>query len=320
MMTTRQQAPEEEEEEKKEEAAPPPPLREELVGHGALIALALVGVALYSTTYSLLQASTQTRVAASLELWLVTTHLASGVACYAVQALLGPIACVAPTQSALFLGMACTMTVLAAECTGASAYYCAMYFGGAALPQLAAVGAAAWAWIMYASSLACQTMAAIDLGGGLVASAAMALVPWVCAQSLANACGDGWRVLLCGNVKVTLTQGGTGTSITTDCGNVDSGLAMAGLGVGMLLLAWVGALLGAFLRRDVRPVTRSLTACLLGLSPYLAQSVAGADARVSPTPASYPLVAMALAACTLLYYGRSATATLTLMMRRQRSS
>ena len=282
--------------------------RAELVGHATLIVLALLGTALYSTTYSLLQTSTQTHIVAAIEMWATSTHLLSASACYVAQALFGPLPHVARTQTALFLGVACTVSLFAAACVGddGGAVYCAMYFGGAALPRFAAIGAAAWSWIMYVSSLGSQLDGTIDLGVGLVSAASAALVPWLVAQTLVGSCGDGWRLLLCSSVSVTLSRDGTQSTIQADCGNLDTGLALAGLGVGMLLLAWLGPLLGACVHRaNVRAPAHMLVACVLGCSPWVASAVASTGARVPPYTDTFCVVVSCLAASTLLPHVRA---------------
>ena len=146
-------------------------LRDELVGHSTLAVLALLGMALYSTTYSLtFMGSSSTPVVAVLEMWMVSTHLLSAGVCCVGQALVvsvfdlrHPVAHVAEAQTAMFLGVALSVTLLSASCVSSvTGNECAVYYGAAALPRFAAVGAASWSWILYAASLGCQSWSATD--------------------------------------------------------------------------------------------------------------------------------------------------------------
>ena len=138
--------------------------RDEVVGHATLAVLALLGMGLYSTTYALLYASTSTRAVATLEFFMATTHLLSASGCCLIQTLVvsilqlrAPVRFVPQAQTALFLGVAGAMCTLGGSCLGsATGAECAVYFGAAAVPRLAAVGAVVWSILLYASSLGCQ--------------------------------------------------------------------------------------------------------------------------------------------------------------------
>ena len=126
-------------------------LREELVGHCTLVLLALVGLALYAVTYSFTYAGGSTAVAV-LEMWMVSTHIASALFCAGIQlvtcTVMGtqePISRLAECQCALFLGVACAVSVLGSGCLSDRAI-CNGFYGAAALPSLAASGSIAWAW------------------------------------------------------------------------------------------------------------------------------------------------------------------------------
>lgn len=138
---------------------------------------------------------------------MVTTHLVCAAASFATQAvavslfgLSEPLPYVGDAQASFFFGMACAITVLGGACVQGGE--CGMYFGAAAVPRLAATGAIAWAWVMYASALGCQSWAmggiSIGLGGRapLTAAAAMALVPIAVETKLLSAecSGRAWCV------------------------------------------------------------------------------------------------------------------------------
>ena len=202
--------------------------REDMAAHVSLGVMALLGLALYSTTYSLLYGlmPNTTPTPAILEMWMVTTHLVvSGGGC-ALRSFFGDG--VAEAQSGVFLGVALTVTLLSVSCCGGSATDCAAFFGAAALPRFAAVGAAAWAWIMYAGALGCQTR--LDDAHPLTAAFVLAMAPWLARSMLVDTCGDAWRVRLCENVKVTLVANGTDSTIEADCSRLSLYLWVLGLG------------------------------------------------------------------------------------------
>jgi hypothetical protein len=190
-------------------------IRVELIGHSTLAVLAVLGLALYSTTYSLVYATNSSRtspIVAVLEMWMVSTHLASPMICGIVQALFAaelrfPLIHIAEAQSSLFLGMACIVTILGFNCInengGPPQYYCSAYYGAAAIPRFAAAGSIAWAWVMYVSSLGCQTMG-ISLGisgkSALTVSSTILLLPYMVASKLGSTCGgQTWTMPLCNN-------------------------------------------------------------------------------------------------------------------------
>ena len=191
-------------------------LREELIGHATLAVLGVLGIALYSLTYSLVYAgSSSTPVVAVLEMWMVTVHLASPLTCGLLQSLFSnssftAIKHVAAAQTSVFLGVACTVTIAGVGClrsgnnnnnnNGAT---CTAYFGAAAFPKFAAAGSIAWAWVMYASSLGCQ-FSSITLGlsskNSLTVATIVLLVPYLVASKLGDTCGGAtWTVPLCNN-------------------------------------------------------------------------------------------------------------------------
>jgi hypothetical protein len=125
--------------------------KEELLGHCTLGVMALMGMALYSTTYALVYATTGTSTVAVLEMWMTSTHLVCSLSSFAVQVLTvslfgqdRPLPYVGDAQAALFFGVACAVSVLGGACVQGGE--CGLFFGAAAVPQLAATGAIAWAW------------------------------------------------------------------------------------------------------------------------------------------------------------------------------
>jgi hypothetical protein len=187
-------------------------LKEELTGHATLAILALLGLALYTTTYSIVYfGSSSTPVVAVLEMWMVTVHLASPLACGLLQSLCfssSPTKHIAQAQTSLFLGMACTITVAAVDCiqqkTNLGSIHCSAYYGAAAFPKFAAAGSIAWVWVMYASSLGCQFSSIITLGlskkNSLTVASIILVVPYAMASKLGDTCGGTmWTTPLCNN-------------------------------------------------------------------------------------------------------------------------
>ena len=187
-------------------------LREELVGHCTLVMLALVGLALYSVTYSITYAG-GTTVVAILEMWMVSTQIASAVLCAGVQlvtcTVMGtqdPIPNLAESQCSLFLGIACAVSILGSACLN-DQNMCMAFYGAAALPSLAASGSIAWAWVVYVSALGCQTWeTGISLGishkGTFTVATVMALVPHSVVTKLSTTCG---KNQLCGCSATEMT-------------------------------------------------------------------------------------------------------------------
>jgi hypothetical protein len=124
--------------------------------------------------------------------------------------------------------VALIVTLLASACGGGDTKDCAAFFGAAALPRFAAMGAAAWAWIMYAGALGCQTL--LNGGHPLTAACVLAMVPWLARSMLVDTCGDPWRMCLCEGVSVTLINNGTASAIEADCSRLSLNLWVLGLG------------------------------------------------------------------------------------------
>ena len=243
--------------------------RDELVGHATLAVLSLLGMGLYSGTYALVYASSssgaeKTGVAvATLEFWMASVHLLSAVGCCACQALAmsmlqltTAVPHVAEAQTTLFLGVAAAVTTLSLGCVGGeSGVECAVYYGAAAVPRLASVGAVVWSLLLYASSLGCQAWwgggggeggGGLSLGlrggAGITATAVMGTVPWVIQGALVRTCGDAWRVHLCAAVRIQVDANVTTSTVTADCTHIDRSLTVSICGALVaLLLAWCAA-------------------------------------------------------------------------------
>jgi hypothetical protein len=179
--------------------------KDELVGFCTLAIMGLLGMALYSGTYSLIYASVgiSEPPVAILEMWMSSTHLFCAVGCCVLQGLYAglfkqrqALPHLAEAQTALFLGMACAITILGNSCLQ-SGDSCATYYGAASFPRLAAAGSIAWGWVMYVSALGCQAWErGISLGfngaEGLTASAVMLTLPGTVRSKLRDVCGDAW--------------------------------------------------------------------------------------------------------------------------------
>ena len=176
--------------------------REQMVGLCTLAAMALLGMALYSGTYSMIYASIGISVptVAILEMWMTSVHLFAAVGCCLLQGLYAgvlnkrdvAIPHLADAQTALFLGVSCAVTILGNECVQYGE--CAAYYGAASFPRMAAAGSIAWAWIMYLSSLGCQDWErGLTLGfngkEALTAASVMVLLPIHVMAKLHSTCG-----------------------------------------------------------------------------------------------------------------------------------
>jgi hypothetical protein len=193
-------------------------LKQELVGHTTLCVLSLLGFALYSLTYSIVYASSSaTPVVATLEMWMVSTHLILSILSTCIQGIgvsilriREPLPHVAAAQTSVYLGIAIVTTYMGIMCvqqqTGSNFFHCSAFYGAAAVPQLSAVGTFAWAWVMYVSSLGCQTWNG-GVGGGftlgltdfgcLCVSSVLILTPMSIINKLYFTCDSvhGFRVL-----------------------------------------------------------------------------------------------------------------------------
>ena len=146
-----------------------------------VLVMALIGMTLYSTTYALMYAATSTATVPVLEMWMVTTHLA----CAALSVLLSfSLAASVKLAHSIYFGVACCVTILGNDCIQYG--NCELYFSAAAVPRIAAAGAIAWAWVMYAVSFDGPP-------DTFVAALAMAMVPLAIETKTMTTCGDKWR-------------------------------------------------------------------------------------------------------------------------------
>ena len=193
---------------------------------------------------------------------MASVHLFSPVGCCVGQGLFlsmlqlkAPVRHVAEAQTAVFLGVAGAVVVLSTSClnSNGSGAECAVYYGSAAVPRVAAAGALVWSIVLYVSSLGCQPWSSghgISLGlrgkSGMTASATMALVPWLIMKTLVQTCGDRWRVHLCSEVGIKTNAAVTLSTVTAKCNHLDASINVtASVAVLSLLLGWIGGVLAS---------------------------------------------------------------------------
>ena len=178
--------------------------REALNGHTALCLMSLLGFVLYTATYSVVyMIKTQGKPVAVLDMWMVLTHLFTSILTCAIRTMTiinssdsnSPMA---EAQSAIFLAVALSVTGIGTGCLQEN-LVCLIYYPAAALPQLAAAGSIAWAWVMYVASLGCQIPSdniGISLGlgnrGAITTVSLMGLVVPQIISALGNTC-DKWK-------------------------------------------------------------------------------------------------------------------------------
>ena len=179
-----------------------------------VLVMALIGMTVYSTTYALMYAATSNATVPVLEMWMVTTHLA----CATLSVLFSRVKI--SLCSSIYFGVACGVTILGNDCIQYGR--CELYFGAAAVPRIAAAGAIAWAWVMYAVSLD-------GVPDAFVAALAMAMVPLAIETKTAMACGDKWRDQLA-------------TTSGSELLWVRAGVAVAMMLAAMFLRRWIFAL------------------------------------------------------------------------------
>ena len=99
-------------------------LREELAAHVSVAFMSLIGLAVYSGSYSVTMAmGVSAQASPVLEMWVVFSHLASSLACLVLQVLTagilncdGCVPHVGTSQVSIFLGIACAATCASAGC------------------------------------------------------------------------------------------------------------------------------------------------------------------------------------------------------------
>lgn len=178
-------------------------LRTELIGHVSVLLMSLLGIAMYSATYSVSMAvGASSKRIPVLEYWVSFSHLTCTVLCIIIQFIVGGIMRIetgllgiAEAQVAVFLGIACACTVLSTECIAGDANVCAIYFPSAVYAPAAGVGLIVWSWIIYLSSLGClrSSIGAFSLGtdgiGGVVVSCVMVMLPSQPLAAIVSICG-----------------------------------------------------------------------------------------------------------------------------------
>lgn len=257
-----------------------------------LVVLALIGMALYSTTYALIYSTTATSVVAVLEMWMVTTHLMVALASVIVDTLLisattaaaGLNSIVGEMQAAVFLGIACAVTVLGNACVH-DGNVCTIYFGAAAVPRLAAAGAMAWSIVMYVAAVGCSGHFGMTSTTG---AAVMIFVPLAIESKLLSAtCSEKrWSLLLCNTEKF---EG----AVLPRCVSDTSPEMRIGIAVPFLII-------GLVLARQKKRFLRIGGPFLIMLLPFVTWSLQPASARVSAAPASYHIVCALFGAFALI--------------------
>ena len=170
----------------------------ELVGHTSLALLCLLGLCLYTFTYSLLYYGGKTHAVAVLEMWMLFSQLYVACVCGGIQLVatvfLGQGDCGVPrvgeVQSAAFLGIALAVTCIGTACVGGGVE-CAVYFPAAISGPLASAGAIAWSWVAFAASLSCENSLGIGGGSALIAASGMACALLMPPAALQTICGSG---------------------------------------------------------------------------------------------------------------------------------
>ena len=262
-----------------------------------LVVLALIGMALYSTTYALVYSATATTIAPVLEMWMVTTHLMIALASLVADTacLLGSTtvaACpvggsskiIGEAQAAMFLGIACVVTLLGNACVHDS-HFCDLYFGAAAIPRLAASGAMGWSIVMYINAVVCTGHFGIT---SLPAVVVMVFVPLAIESKLLSAtCAEKrWNLLLCN----TETFEG---AVLPRCVSDTSPEMRIGIAVPFLVV-------GLVLAQQQKRFLRILGPFLIMMLPFVTWTLQPSAARLSATPVSYHIVCALFALFALI--------------------
>ena len=179
------------------------PVREELIGLTTVAVLSLIGFALYSTTYSLVYASSSAKpVVAVLEMWGVSLQLISSIICvvihFSAMSIFEMQSMVSSVLTSICLGIAILSTVVCNSClTSGQEKICLSYFGAAAFPKFAAVGFCIWCWVIYMSSLSGQAWnIGVSLGfsklGCLLATSILIMAPHLIGYKMSSTCQRNW--------------------------------------------------------------------------------------------------------------------------------
>jgi len=187
-------------------------LREELVGHSTVVVLSILGLAFYSLSYSLIYASASSvPVVAVLEMWMVSSHLGIGSLSLALQSIgvkylkiNAPLPFVSAIQTSTFLCIALLVSTTGVACIQGEDVMCRGLYGASAFPSVSSVVSLGWSWVMYVSSLGCQSWntGGFSLGlndaGAMIISSLMIVVYASIVGKLYKTCHNGG--ILCGNV------------------------------------------------------------------------------------------------------------------------
>jgi hypothetical protein len=129
--------------------------QQRLTAHTALCLFCLLGMVLYTFTYSLVYYGSGRRVVAMAEMWMIFSQLYISVVCGGVQ-LLVPANAIGQLQCSAFLGIAMAVTCIGTACLNEpSGLHCAAFYPASMMAPIAAAGSVAWVWITYLASLGC---------------------------------------------------------------------------------------------------------------------------------------------------------------------
>lgn len=138
-------------------------MRDELVGLSTVSTLSLLGFALYTTTYALVYSSSSSKpVVAVLEMWSISTHLITSLACVVIHIISMSVfevqSFVSNIVTSVFLGISILSSIVCSSClTYGEEKVCRAYFGASISPKISSVGFCVWCWVMYVASLGGQS-------------------------------------------------------------------------------------------------------------------------------------------------------------------
>jgi len=285
-------------------------LKEELVGHSTLLVLALLGLGFYSLSYSLLYTSSSSvPIVAVFEMWMVSSHLGVAGCSLLIQSVgvkffraMSPMPFVAATQTSVFFGIALLATLSGVSCVGGNALTCQLFYGASTFPSFSSVASLGWAWIMYVSSLGCQTWntGGFTLGinnvGLLLVSSILVVVPNAMVAKVYGVCPAGYKVFgpLCGSTDFLCAP--WVASILTISGlilfcvgcvfrgeNVSTVLKIVGIVIrisGIVFVLVVCVLYVAVVPTDNNGIYLAATICAVG---SLVLNIVCSDIKISPS-------------------------------------
>lgn len=267
-------------------------LRTELIGHVSVLLLGLLGIAMYSATYSVSMAvRLSSKSVPLLEFWAVFSQMGCTVVCIGLQFVVGGLLrvesglhSVAEAQVAVFLGIACSCTILSADCMAGETDRCSLFFPSAVYAPAAGMGLIVWSWTLYLASLGClrSNIGTFSLGiqgiGGVVIAGTMMFLPSRAAAGVVSICG-----------RQSLPAG-LCSGLGDDCGSSLLS-ALTWLSVGIVVVA-------GSLRTWPRVAIVGICAQLVGSVLMVFTCVLLLDAGVASL--AYRLTAMGFAMCTSL--------------------